>query len=323
VYFYAAKASVMNGLFINPDLQKEIEEKGFLPLPFFTANELAKANKLYQELHPDGTPPQMRNGIHMTYWCSDREYKVYIKEQLLQIVTPAANRLFTHFRCVNPVFIVKIGDVNTTFPIHQDWSIVDETQYQAYNVWIPLHDVNEHNGGLWMVKGSHKLANYVRGAGVLFPDLSSIEEYIKPIITPVPLKAGDAVFFYHRTIHGSPPNLTASPRIAVSFSVLPKEVSLQIYFQKNEESELEAYEVEDNFIYNYENVRDDTPNIPPIGNRVKVLKGLSAQVITLEVFMKAYYGQNWESRESGGKAGKNIIALIKKWLNLNLLGNPQ
>ena len=60
---------------------------------------------------------------------------------------------------------------------------------------------------------------------------------------------------YHRLIHGSFPNQDDQPRIVVSFSVLPKEASIHIYFQSGVESPLQVFHPPDDFIYHFENVR--------------------------------------------------------------------
>src|SRR5688572_15553008 len=142
----------MEMLFQRPEHQQRLDEDGCIALPFLEPDELAELRAFYQERHPDGVAPQMRDGIHMTIWCSDRDYKDDIREGLQRILGPASRRLYQNFRLVSPVFIVKRKGADTTFPIHQDWNVVDETQHRAFNMWIPLHDVDATNGALWIVK---------------------------------------------------------------------------------------------------------------------------------------------------------------------------
>lgn len=255
----------MEELFINDALRDRIDESGVVTVPLLNAEELQALRDFYQELHPDGIPPQLRDGIHMTIWCADYDYKVRIRERLMEIVMPACERYFKDFRIVTPVFIVKVKGEQTKFPIHQDWNVVDEEQHRAFNVWIPLHDVDSGNGSLWHVPGSHRLPTVIRGAGLLFPNLYPIESHIRPVMKSLDLEAGQAMVFYHRLIHGSPPNLSEEPRVVVSFTVLPKEVPMHIYFQKDAESPLQIYHPPDDFIYQFENVRDHTDKLPPKG----------------------------------------------------------
>lgn len=261
----------MEHLFQRPELQHRLDSDGCVVVPFLTADELAALRDFYATHHPDGTAPQMRDGIHMTIWCSDRAYKDAIREGLNSILAPAANRLYQDYRLVSPVFIVKRKGADTTFPIHQDWNVVDETRHRAFNMWIPLHDVDAANGALWIVKGSHRFPNHVRGPGYLFPRLYHLEQHIRPLMEPMAMPAGHALIFYHRVLHGSPPNQTESPRVVAAMSVLPQAVPLHIFFQQGAGSPLEVYHPHDEFIYEFDNVRDQTAFKPPSGEPVAVL----------------------------------------------------
>ncbi len=296
----------MEQLFQDPSLQQQLDQDGCVIVPFLTADELAVLREFYYSQHPDGLAPQMRDGIHMTIWCSDRGYKDAIREGLQSILRAASDRLYQDFRLLAPVFIVKRKGADTTFPIHQDWNVVDETEHRAFNMWIPLHDVDESNGALWIVKGSHKFPNHVRGPGYLFPRLYHLEHHIKPMMEPMAMQAGQALIFYHRVLHGSPPNQTDSPRVVVAMSVLPKSVPLHIYFQKDAESQLECYHPHDEFIYEFENVRDQTAFHPPSGAPVSIGSPFQQIVFTEEWFNRYYAGKPklgfWE-RLFGRKTG--------------------
>jgi hypothetical protein len=260
----------MEQIFQREDLQAQLDRDGCVTVPFLTADELATLREFYAARHPDGQAPQMRDGIHMTIWCSDRGYKDDIREGLQAILGAAARRLYQDFRLVSPVFIVKRKGADTTFPIHQDWNVVDETRHRAFNMWIPLQDVNASNGALWIVKGSHRFPNHVRGPGYLFPKFYHLEDHIRPRMEPMAMQAGQALVFYHRVLHGSPPNQSDNPRVVVAMSVLPQAVPLHIFFQKDATSALEVYHPHDEFIYEFENVRDQTAFHPPAGAPVAV-----------------------------------------------------
>ncbi len=255
----------MKQLFRDPEKQKILDKEGWLSLPFLNSPELQSVTKLFEEFHPDGKAPQMRDGIHMTIWCSDFRYKTKIRDHLKEILFPAASRLLREFRILSPVFIAKEKGLQTKFPVHQDWSVVDESKHTAFNIWIPLHNTNFANGGLWVVPGSHLLPTPVRGPGFLFPKFYEFESMLRPGISPIDLNSGEAIIFYHRLLHGSPPNQTDSLRLAVSFTAIPLGIPLHIYFQKDASSALEVYHPDDDFIYQFENVRDETSFHPPQG----------------------------------------------------------
>ena len=298
----------METLFQKDSLHEHIDDKGVVTLPLLTPEEVKEIRDFYYELHPDGIPPQMRDGIHMTIWCSDTDYKIRIREKLLSVLRPAFERTFKDFRIVTPVFIVKRKGEDTTFPIHQDWNIVDEETHRAFNVWIPMHPVDAHNGSLWHVPGSHRLPNIIRGPGILFPDLYKLPDHIAPAMKSLSLSPGEAMVFYHRLIHGSPPNQNDDPRIVVSCSVLPKKVPFHIYFQKTKESPLQVFHPEDDFIYKFENVRDDTGSLAPEGALVEERAPYHPVQITPEIFDSHFPGMIPKVAEpvvAGGNNGGN------------------
>lgn len=280
----------MEKLFRDGHLQEKLDADGILTQPLLRPEEVQAIRKIYDELHPNGLPPQMRDGIHMTIWCSDRAYKDQVRERLLAVLQPACARAFQDFRICSPVFIVKRKGADTTFPIHQDWNVVDEEHHRAFNVWTPLYDVDAENGSLWHVPGTHRLPTPIRGPGILFPNLYGIQDHIAPAMQSVPLKAGEAMVFYHRLIHGSPPNTQENPRIVVSFSLLPKDVPLHIYFQKDEDSPLEVYHPDDLFIYDFDNVRDTTAFIPPDTAPIAQKPPYSPVLLTPESFDQHFPG---------------------------------
>ena len=111
----------------------------------------------------------------------------------------------------------------------------------------------------------------MRGAGFLFPNLCPIEAELRRLQVSPRCPSGSALAFYHRLVHGSPPNVTARPRIVVGLSLVPRSVPLQIFFQPGPSEPLSVYQPPDDFIYEFENVRDDTATVPPIGEPIAVL----------------------------------------------------
>jgi len=252
------------------ELAAQLKEDGVIKIPFLNADELNKLNEFYNQLHPDGNPPAMYDGIHMTIWHSDLNYKLKIRDEIKEILKPSFERNFQDYRAISQQFIVKQKGEKTIFPIHQDWSIVDEEKYFSLNIWIPLQDVDESNGAMWIVKGSHKIGNKVRGAGVLFPDFYSSIEKLKPYTTSFPMKAGEALIFYHSTIHGSPHNQSENPRITIQVTLLPQEAPMHIYFQKDDNSPLEIHNPVDDFNFYYNQIREDSQTIPPTNSPTEI-----------------------------------------------------
>lgn len=276
-------------LFKNQVLSDELKENGYVVIPFLNAAELTGLNNFYSTVHGGEDPPNFTEDIHMTTWCSDGDYKRKISAGLADIFSEASERFFQNYRRLNNVFIIKKSGKQTTFKVHQDWNVVDETKHESVNVWVPLHDVDKESGALWVVKKSHKINRPVRGAGYLFPEYGAHFNALEEQAVSVKLKAGEAIVFYHSMIHGSPPNTVGVNRKAACFTLLQKDVPLCIYFQPSAGEPLGQYEPEDEFIYNYTNLRSESTQKPPAEKPVKVLpsyENKKVEMSELEPFLK-------------------------------------
>jgi len=257
-------------LFKDKSLQEHIDEKGYVTLPFIGEDELDELRSFYKNIHPNGAPGKIE-GIHMTSWCEDYDYKISVAKRLSEIYQKPCEAIFEDYRTLNNVFIVKSSG-ETPFKVHQDWNVVDEVENFAINVWIPLHDITVNEGALWVIEGSHKIERHVRGSAYLFPNYAPFNDELENAAKSVSLKAGEAIVFYVNIIHGSPPNRGLNERIATCFAVIPKEAPLTIYFQKQEGDPLEIHSPSDNFMYEYKHLRTETFERAPTEKPVSVLE---------------------------------------------------
>ncbi len=250
-------------LFQNSEIADTLKNDGVVKISFLNSEELKLLQEYYAQLHGPSDPPTMYDGIHMTIWHSDINYKLAVHNKLKELFQSACERNFSNYRAISHQFIIKRKGNETTFPVHQDWSIVDESKYISLNIWVPVQDVNEQNGAMSIVKKSHKINRKIRGAGYLFPNYYPVLSDIKPHLTSYAMKAGEALIFYHRTIHGSPPNLSDEPRVVVQLTLLQENTPLEIYFQKTSQNPLEVHHPKDDFNFYYERIREDSETKPP------------------------------------------------------------
>jgi len=256
-------------MLLNKLIDEQLNRDGVAAIPFLQPEELAAVQYFFVQLNKEYRL-QFTHGMHMTLWHSDLAFKQKVKDALTVLLQPAFERHFRDCRRLNNIFMVKQAHTEGEFAMHNDWSVVDESRYQSINVWIALQDTSPHNGGLWMLKGSHRLDMPIRGGGALLPRFEPVAERLKPYCEPVNAKAGEAILFYHKTIHGSYPNLSNEDRVICTFSIIPQEAELQICFQKDEHSPLEIYEPADDFNYKYNNLLEDTNTFAPGKHPMKV-----------------------------------------------------
>jgi hypothetical protein len=109
------------------------------------------------------------------------------------------------------------------FDWHQDFPYVMDS-LDAVVFWIPLHDVDETNGALWIAPGSHKLGlqklaiddpNNVRNNKqkvMHIADTSFLDRFPR---LRVPAEAGDVLVFSTLLLHASGPNISNRARFTL------------------------------------------------------------------------------------------------------------
>ncbi len=101
-------------------------------------------------------------------------------------------------------------------PWHQDQGVItaDADETDILSVWIAVTDATEENGCLCMIPGSHREG--------LAPHCFEIpEKFREKFVTPVPMKAGSALFFHRLTKHSSLPNHSDDIRFSFDLRYSP------------------------------------------------------------------------------------------------------
>ena len=153
--------------------------------------------------HPNRQPlPRSWGGAELL----DRAvYDLYTHPRLTAIATALLGAELT----ANGDFWVRPmvpQDAHTTFTWHQDsfyYGGQIRPQLQILSVWIPLVDVDERNGCLRLVPGSHRFGAIPKRPaphGQFEPE-REIGCYGAPL--DVPLQVGDVLFFHNLALHAS------------------------------------------------------------------------------------------------------------------------
>jgi len=216
-----------------------LAEKGYSVFPFLEGTDIETLTRYYFEVQKE-QPDHFYSSTHSNDFVFRKKTNDFIKE----IILKAMPVHFKNYRLLGGAFVVKPAHGKGILQPHQDWNIVDETITRSYNLWIPLTDVNVENGAVFVLPGSHaKLPTY-RGPGIssLF---KSIEQHVWKTLTPLPMKAGDALFYDHALLHGSPVNTTDKIRLGIVCGVIAKDAEMQLCFPKN--NQVEIYKADEHF----------------------------------------------------------------------------
>lgn len=280
-------------MLINESKKQALDTHGFVVIDFADKQACHQILEVYK-MHQSEIEAHTTNGIHMTNWLPNTSNKLKIKAKLTATFAPLLHKHFEHFKHLNEVFIVKYKHNVSNFPFHQDWSFVDETKHNSYNVWLALQDTNVKNGGLYVIPKSHKINNPIRGAGKLSFDFSQQEQLLKKYAIPIELKAGQAILFKHATIHGSLANKTKQPRIIAATSVISKDSPIIIH-QLDANNCLNSYLMEDNdFAYKYNDIKTESISQIPNGKLLESIENYVPFAISateLEQLLVAWNGK--------------------------------
>jgi Phytanoyl-CoA dioxygenase (PhyH) len=220
-----------NPLFAQKELLHQIERKGYaLGGKVLEADDLQKLNKIFDHFI-EIIGPELPDTFFNSGRNKSVEARKYVTDEVHKIVQPKLLPFFNSAIAdvMKGAFQVKPPGSASQLDPHQDSTIVDESQYFGVYAWIPLVDTDATNGMLYVLPGSHKFGVTMRSLNVPWPLMPLREQMFKHMI-PVPLKAGEVVFFDHACVHYSPPNHGDKLRVAVTATIKPKAASMIHHF---------------------------------------------------------------------------------------------
>lgn len=258
----------MKRVFKNPQMQEEFEREGFVVVDFYTADEISEAEELYHRLHPKD-----EKGFFPSTFSKDKNYRDTTDKELKRIGQKRFEELFIDYQIINGSFIVKSPGEESYLHVHQDMTLVDETEFTGMNIWTPLTNLTENNGVLYILPGSHRFFPTYRGH-TLRGFYDGIQEEIKDYMTPYYLKAGQAAIFDQSIIHFSPPNTSNDIRIVTNVYFTHKDARFVIcYHDKNNpewKNKVELFQQDLSFMTNYEQFGANIYGRPKMGKSLGI-----------------------------------------------------
>lgn len=248
---------------------------------FLSSDEIASLLEYY-----NNSESGLNKGFHASSHSNSIAYRAEVNKRIGEVFSRNASRYFRGYQSLFSAFTVKECGPESFFDFHLDWSMLNEDKHVSLSIWSPLVDVNKLNGHLWVLSGSHKLGKTIRGGPGLFlyapqstlPLGSGV--FDKHIIEG---RAGLAVIYDHRLVHGSPPNMGNDRRIAVNHTMIPEGISSLHYSLNKDKTEIRAYQVDTAFYCTYNMMTEPPDVLPKVGEELVSGKFLSqADVNNLE-----------------------------------------
>jgi ectoine hydroxylase-related dioxygenase (phytanoyl-CoA dioxygenase family) len=239
-------------------LQEKFEKYGYIIVRnFISQQEIEYLWKIYDETKDIITD----RSFYISQWTDKNEMKMKISNAVTSVIQSKAEEYLNGYTPVFGVFGVKHPKPDSAMYLHADWAHVDETLYRTVNIWCPLLQIDETNGSICLVKGSHRLFDYIRGVGLPDAFYRIGEKNLFPYLTDIYLNAGDVIMWDHRVIHGSRVNFSKGPRVAAVLNMRPVESKFYLYYgvPDMEPTAIEVYAPPANFF-----VANDSANDPEL-----------------------------------------------------------
>lgn len=247
----------------NETLQREFEQKGYVKVKLFDADEVESLKRLHNSLQPNERFNSQEKNVkyHFSFLDTNKEYKRKVFSELSAVFQPKLENYLEQYEPLVINFVNKepgLGEV----PIHQNWNFVDETRYVSVSVWAPLVDVEEINGTIEMIEGSHNIfRNILRSPSIPWFFTGYEKHLIDNYCKPIEVKAGEALIFDDSIIHYSKTNHGTYDRLVIQVISKPKEVQAKHFYMKKKifGTEVEELDVDSDFFLNFKYHITDRP----------------------------------------------------------------
>ena len=203
----------------------EYGARGYAILDLFTPAEVERLLDVWRREKPG----MDRLPFVATIMSRDAAHRRAVDAALREICAPAVERVWPGAQLV----LCQINDKRPNGPesvvgLHQDWSITDESAWRATGLFSPLIDVDDSNGALFGIPGTHRLPNIPRSMYDVqpYPELQSAFLAHAELL---PMRAGQSCAHELMVYHGSVPNHTDRPRPAIGLLLAEAGAPLRHY----------------------------------------------------------------------------------------------
>ena len=184
-------------------------------------------------------------------------------DEIKRIGGRTMSNVLVDYKVVCGSFIVKTPGPESVMGVHQDMTLVDETEFTGINIWCPLVDLTDANGVLKLIPKSHRISPTYRGSSI--PNIyDNVHEGILTKATSVYLKSGQAIAFDQSIIHCSPPNVSDHKRVVTNIFFSHKDVRFRTAFYPKEThpDKIELFEQDITFMTNFDQFGQNIFKLP-------------------------------------------------------------
>jgi effector-binding domain-containing protein len=206
----------------------QLKYQGFSIVPLLASEQINTLKSYFYSNHH-----VLPEGMYASSHSEDVQFRKKMSETIISLAEESIKSTFSNIKILGATYIVKNKGEYGSLPPHQDWNIVDEHFYRSFNLWIPLVDTNQNNGGIKVLPQSHLFGFTFRG-----PNISSAYEQITDLVEEhmltLEIPAGHCLIYDHRLLHASGINKTNEPRLVVVVGAIEQGSGMVIYYKEND-----------------------------------------------------------------------------------------
>lgn len=242
----------------DPELQVEFDRRGFVVVDLLDQSDVERLVGTYAaaaDTDEGVNAPGAYNDTYAEFTVihSRPAFRRNAFSAIDAVVGPLANAVLRDYRSLVAQFVNKPPGTGVV-PAHQNWSVVDETHFQSVSVWIALVDCTVENGTLLLADGSHRALRGRRGMWAYQAFGSVEQDLIDQVLTPVEVRAGQAIILDDAVLHYSAANATDARRLAIQYVMVPAEAEAVFHQQVGEHDgrlEVDVWRVEPGFFFEF------------------------------------------------------------------------
>ena len=110
-----------------------------------------------------------------------------------------------------------------------------------------------------VLPGSHSYMKTIRGSKTKDQYLDQ-KKLLDNYMLDQPMKAGQAIFFFHGIIHGSKPNKTLNDRVSLGLSLIEQNAPVYYHYYNEKINQTEVFKTDTKFYQNYVADREKLPD---------------------------------------------------------------
>lgn len=265
--------------FIDNKFTESIKTKGYVVVDLLNEQQIKELKSGYEEI-----AAFQNNDFGELFWPSGRSENTKIRnlaKQKIDAVLPIALKEYIKEDDVKyngGTYLIKPPSDKSALSPHQDSAHVLENEAFSVYCWAPLQDVGKANGCLYVFPESHKINITQRSLSVPWAFREHIQ-MLQKYMEPIPLKAGQAIFFDAALIHASPPNFSNETRVAINFYIHPKHQHFCHYHFNKKNKKVEVFSVTPSFYYDEDFEKRPTNKYPLIEIQLPALLSINTNQV--------------------------------------------